>query len=383
VTRQIEFLSIGCDLDDEMLEAAEALNPVQTEFRFHLPPSRLRDWGKLTGKHSGEYFTKALFRRLLEYRVEAGEPRPYLVAVINGPLRSSELHNLFACTRASAGLAIVTRHDAERFAPSVRSYLSYYLARCAIAFMAPALRGHAQTRGCYFDRHINKYDLRRSLAAGDLCDACHDQFRQQGTGQVLAAFDAMALFVARLGFEASAAIVAGRHHQDSVSDLAPSDAEGRPTQKNSGPRRLFISYSEADEKACERLQAHLKVLCRRNLVEPWHVRCVPAGVDWADEVSRQLDEADFIVFLVTADFLASDYCWEVEMTRALRRHQEKRAIAIPVILKSCLWKEAPFAGLEPLPRNARPIASWSDPDEAWLEVADGIHSLLQREVASC
>jgi TIR domain len=383
VTLQIELLSVGCDLDSEMLEAAETLNPVQAEFRFHLRPSSRRDWGKLPAKHSGEYLTKSLFRRLQDYRIETGGRRPYLVAFINGPLRSQELHNLFACTRASAGLAIVTRHDAERFAPSVQSYVSYHLARCAITFSAPSLRSHAQTRGCYFDRHINKYDLRRSLAAGDLCDACHDQFRQHATPECLSAFEAMALVVARLGFAASAAVVAGRQHSGVQVSPNPSSLERKAPSNRSGPCRLFISYSQADEKACDRLQAHLKVLCRRNLLESWHIRCVPAGVNWADEADKQLDEAEIVILLVSADFLASDYCWEVEMTRALRRHEEKRAIAVPVILRSCLWKEAPIAGLQPLPRNGRPVASWSDPDDAWLEVTEGIHALLQSEVASC
>lgn len=379
MTYRIELLSVGCDLDTQMQDAAATMNAVQTEFLFELPPPRLTNWGKLhTGKDS-DYLTLEIFDLLRDYRKEARGNRPYLIAFIDAPLRSKRLRNLFGSTEASEGLAVVTRHDADSFAPSVRSYFGYYLIRYALSFVAPNLKNHEETRGCFLDRKINKYDLRRSLAAGNLCDECQSRFDEHANAEIHAAFIAMAQEVARLGFAASAGAIAARSDHAARAarcDKPPPKAGRKEALARSPKRRLFFSYSHADESACERLETHLKVFYRNKLIELWHAQRIPAGADWANEIDEHLDEADIILLLVSADFLASDYCWDVEMTRALKHHEERLAVVVPVIFKPCLWRETPFAKLQPLPKNGRPITRWTDPDDAWLDVAQGIHGLV-------
>jgi hypothetical protein len=177
VPYRIELLSVGCDLDGQMHDAAATLNAVQTEFLFELPPPRLTNWGKRHERKSSNYLTLEVFDLLRDYRKEARGNRAYLIAFIDAPLRSKRLENLFGSAQPSEGLAVVTRHDADRFAPSVRSYFGYYLTRYALGFVAPNLKSHEETRDCYLDRKINKYDLRRSLAAGGLCDECQSRIR--------------------------------------------------------------------------------------------------------------------------------------------------------------------------------------------------------------
>ncbi|WP_437737223.1 toll/interleukin-1 receptor domain-containing protein [Sorangium sp. So ce1335] len=378
MTYRIELLSVGCDLDGHIQDAAAALNAVQTEFLFELPPPRLVNWGKLDACAGNGHTTSEIFERLRVYREEARGNRPYLMAFLDAPLESRRLVNLFGSTIASEGLAVVTRHDAERFAPSIRSYFAYYMTRYALSFVAPDLKNHEETRGCFLDRKINKYDMRRSLAAGDLCDACQSRFHARASAETRAAFTAMAREVARLGFAAQADVIATRFHHAASPDGSPPDAGRKGALTRSPRRRLFLSCSQADEIACERLETHLKVLYRRGLIEPWHARRIPAGADWANEIDEHLEEADIILLLVSADFLASDYCWEVEMRRALDRHEERSAVLVPVILKPCLWREAPFARLQPLPRNGQPVTRWSDPDDAWLDVVQGIQRLVTR-----
>jgi hypothetical protein len=81
--------------------------------------------------------------------------------------------------------------------------------------------------------------------------------------------------------------------------------------------------------------------------------------------------------LVSADFLASDYCYDVEMTRALQRHDSGDACVIPVILRSVDWRGAPFARLQALPKDAKPVKAWSDEDEAFTDVASGIRKAVE------
>jgi hypothetical protein len=68
----------------------------------------------------------------------------------------------------------------------------------------------------------------------------------------------------------------------------------------------------------------------------------------------------------------SEPYYTIEMQRALARHEAGHAGVIPVIIRSVDWRGAPFAMLQALPKDARPLARWEDPDEAWNDVARGL-----------
>lgn len=136
--------------------------------------------------------------------------------------------------------------------------------------------------------------------------------------------------------------------------------------------RLFCSYSHKDEELRDELEKHLSTLIRSGVIASWHDRRIDPGREWAREIDRHLDAAQIILLLVSADFLASDYCYELEMKRAVERHKEGSAHAIPVILREVDWKAAPFAGLQALPKDGKPVTSWANRDEAYADIARGI-----------
>jgi hypothetical protein len=76
------------------------------------------------------------------------------------------------------------------------------------------------------------------------------------------------------------------------------------------------------------------------------------------------------------DFIASDYCYDLEMKTALERH-ERDSLVIPIIARPCMWSIAPFAKLKALPQDGKPISSWIDRDAAFLNVAEGIRSAVE------
>ena len=84
--------------------------------------------------------------------------------------------------------------------------------------------------------------------------------------------------------------------------------------------RLFYSYSHKDESFRDELQTHLKLLQRQGFLETWHDRKIGAGDDWKQSIDDNLKRADIILLLVSADFIASDYCYEEEMKVSLKRH---------------------------------------------------------------
>lgn len=138
------------------------------------------------------------------------------------------------------------------------------------------------------------------------------------------------------------------------------------------PVKVFYSYSHNDEAFRKELEKHLSLMRRTGEIAGWHDRDISAGTDWKDSIDEHLESARIILLLVSADFLASDYCYEIEMKRAMERHAWGEARVIPIILRNCDWSSAPFAKLQALPRDARPIKSWGDPDEAYKDVATGI-----------
>lgn len=142
-------------------------------------------------------------------------------------------------------------------------------------------------------------------------------------------------------------------------------------------KKVFISYSHKDAAHLETLKIHLKPLERLGLIEPWFDGYMVPGDVIDDEVGRALLEADIILLLVSPDFLASEYCYTIEMERALSRHEKGQARVVPIILRECLWKQtAPFRGINALPTDGHAILSlyWPDKDEAWRIVAEGVQA---------
>jgi hypothetical protein len=65
------------------------------------------------------------------------------------------------------------------------------------------------------------------------------------------------------------------------------------------------------------------------------------------------------------------------MKRALERHDAREARVIPIILRSVDWKGAPFGKLQALPKDAKPVATWANEDEAFADIARGIRNAIE------
>lgn len=145
--------------------------------------------------------------------------------------------------------------------------------------------------------------------------------------------------------------------------------------------RVFFSYSHDDETYRDQLEKHLAMLKHQGLIETWHDRRIAAGAPIDDTVAEELESADFILLLVSASFLASQYCYSREMRRAMERHETGTARVVPVIVRPCDWHTAPFGKLRAVPKDGKPITSWPNYDEAYADVAREIRSVVEREAA--
>ena len=135
---------------------------------------------------------------------------------------------------------------------------------------------------------------------------------------------------------------------------------------------VFFSYSHADEELRNELEKHLAGLLRQGVITTWHDRRIGPGDELHGQIDEQLNAANIVLLLVSADFLASDYCYDVEMTRAMERHERGEARVIPVILRPCDWHGAPFGRLMAVPPDGKPVVKHATLDDGFLEVAKAI-----------
>ncbi len=141
---------------------------------------------------------------------------------------------------------------------------------------------------------------------------------------------------------------------------------------------VFVSYSHKDEAFKENLSEHISPLKRLGVINEWHDRKIIAGQAWAGQISEHLSSSELIIFLISSSFLDSDYCINVEVKKAMEMHEEGRAILIPIIIRPSDWESSPLSKLQALPKDAKAVSSWSNIDEAWLNVVHGIKDALDK-----
>ncbi len=140
--------------------------------------------------------------------------------------------------------------------------------------------------------------------------------------------------------------------------------------------KVFYCYAHEDDALREQLAKHLSPLRRLRYITGWYDRDIQAGIDWERESEAHLDTANIILLLISADFFASDYHYNVEMQQALAKHKAGTAHVLPILLRPARWKETPISELSALPTNEKPVTQWANQDEAWLNVVEGIREVI-------
>lgn len=158
--------------------------------------------------------------------------------------------------------------------------------------------------------------------------------------------------------------------ESSQSPAAPERPYKTPT--------FFISYADRDKEFKNELQKHLSGLKRINLIRDWEGRAILPGQDWEDEIRQKLEQAEVVLFLVSSDFLASEYINDVEIKKTIERHSQGRVRIIPIILRPCDFDSLPIKRYQALPEGARAISLWENKDEAYLNIVNRIKDVLKQ-----
>src|SRR6266480_4616968 len=136
--------------------------------------------------------------------------------------------------------------------------------------------------------------------------------------------------------------------------------------------KVFISYSHQDQTLRQKLDNHLSNLKRQNIITSWYDGEITAGTEWRSQIMQHLNNAQIILLLISDDFMASDFCYSIEMEQAIARHDANQARVIPIILRPVDWQGAPFEKIQALPTGGKPVTDWPNQDNAFLDIVRGI-----------
>src|SRR5229473_2279522 len=117
------------------------------------------------------------------------------------------------------------------------------------------------------------------------------------------------------------------------------------------PVKVFCCYAHEDEPLLKRLKTYLTPMQRQGLIHNWHDRDISAGTEWEEAIKEQLNTAQIILLLVSPDFMDSEYCYSIEMKRALERREQGEVEVIPIILRHVYWQGEPLGKLQALPAD--------------------------------
>jgi TIR domain len=140
---------------------------------------------------------------------------------------------------------------------------------------------------------------------------------------------------------------------------------------------IFISYAQDDQELRIQLGKHLSSLKNQQIIREWYNGYIVPGTPRKAEILKHLAEAQIILLLISVDFVASDFCYSIEMTEAIARHKARQARVVPILLRPVDIQGTPFADLSMLPSGGEPVSKWSNLDDAFIDIVWGIRRVVE------
>jgi hypothetical protein len=136
--------------------------------------------------------------------------------------------------------------------------------------------------------------------------------------------------------------------------------------------RLFISYAHKDADLKQQLLTHLKGLERQGRIRPWEDTQIEVGSSWREAIGDAMAQCDIALFLISKDFIASDFIHSVEVERLMERREKQGIRVVPIVLRPCVWSLERYGAIEALPAKAKPLVTFAEDDgsrdQAWTDI---------------
>ncbi len=145
--------------------------------------------------------------------------------------------------------------------------------------------------------------------------------------------------------------------------------------------KIFWSYAHEDKFHRDELEKHLATLQHSGHIQTWYDRHIQPGEIWAQKIEMHLRAADLILLLISHNFIASDYCWSLKIQHVMQRYCNGQTRIVPILLSPCDYQETLISRLEVLPAGRKPVTSWSRRQEAYVDVAKTIRTIVEELLA--
>ncbi|MBW4593185.1 MAG: toll/interleukin-1 receptor domain-containing protein [Brasilonema angustatum HA4187-MV1] len=142
------------------------------------------------------------------------------------------------------------------------------------------------------------------------------------------------------------------------------------------------SDSNKDQDLRQKLDKHLSLLKRQEVITTWDKGMISAGQEWDIEIDRHLNTADIILLLISSDLIYSDYHWGVLVKRAMELHKTRQARVILVLFSTFDNWKSEFGNLKVLPEGEKPVTKWRDHNHAFENIAKGIREEVEQLTGS-
>jgi hypothetical protein len=141
---------------------------------------------------------------------------------------------------------------------------------------------------------------------------------------------------------------------------------------------VFVSYSRKDRKFLDELHAHLEYHIRRGVITSWDDRQISPGNEWKKEIIQAVNSTKVAVFLVDADFLASEFIEKHELNPLLKAAEHEGVIILPVILGACMFEDTALSHFQAVNNPGLPLNMMSrgQRDLVWVNLAKSIKKEL-------
>ena len=108
----------------------------------------------------------------------------------------------------------------------------------------------------------------------------------------------------------------------------------------------------------------------------WDDRSVKIGDEWDDEIKNNLRDSDIVLFLMSSDFLASEYINEKEINTAIELHKRKMLIIVPIFLRPCDFESSILGKFQGAPRDANCLSQYDCIDAGCLEIVKELKTII-------
>ncbi|WP_433630436.1 COR domain-containing protein [Chryseobacterium cucumeris] len=133
-------------------------------------------------------------------------------------------------------------------------------------------------------------------------------------------------------------------------------------------KKIFISYSKQDLTLVNKFIEHLSALQRDGKVSHWYCSALEAGSAWNEEIQKHFEEADIVCFMISPNFMKTEYIHEYEIKKAFERKKVDPGFKIiPIVLNFCRWTTTNnnLGDYTALPYTAKPIMDFHNQDMGW------------------